>query len=113
MVYHVAGYHNVDPAIFLDMTMVDMHLYLSGKADKKRDKAEYEFRVSDTLNHLLGQYIYFAVNEANKYPKQPYSKFIETSPKDEQTNEQLAIALQAWMGVLGGEEAVHVKTDND
>ena len=113
MVYHVAGYHNVDPAIFLDMTIVEINLYTEGKTDERRERVEYEFMSNDALNHLLGHYVYFALNEPTKYPKQPFTKVEQTRQQVEQTAEQLAINLQAWMGALGGKEVVHVETNND
>jgi hypothetical protein len=37
------------------------------------EKEKERFKEKDTLNHLLGQYIYFAFNDPQKYPKKPFT----------------------------------------
>jgi predicted ribosome quality control (RQC) complex YloA/Tae2 family protein len=65
-----------------------------------QDKSEARVMEQDTLNHLLGRYIAYAVNDPKKYPKYPFLKkekndTIELMIENGTNGEELAEKLRA------------------
>lgn len=55
----------------------------------------------DSLNHLLGKYIAYAVNEPKKYPKEPFLKDISTTKKTSMSEEEMAEVIKQNSILLG------------
>ncbi|MEG0327742.1 MAG: hypothetical protein RR565_04710 [Erysipelothrix sp.] len=106
IVYETAGYYELDPAILLDMTFYEIDLYTSQLNRCRKEKAEFDTKVEDSLNYTLGQYIGFAVNDPSKYPRKPFTQTEVQPTQKDMTAEEMVISLKAWMGVMGGKEVM-------
>ncbi len=71
---------------------------------------EYQLKLTDSLNYLLGRYITWAFNDPKNYPKEPYlsrkheSKRVQT---DEEMERQARLLTMAWGG-----EIINASNDN-
>lgn len=63
------------------------------------EKEKQRVKEMDTLNHILGQYIAYAVNDPKKYPRQPFTE-IDTSlsPMTDEEMEKMARRNTIKMG---------------
>jgi len=55
-------------AMFYDMDMGDFEVFIKAYEERQEEQME----IQDALNHLLGRYIGYAVNDPKKYPKKPF-----------------------------------------
>ena len=88
------------------MTFYEIDIYLKAMNRKFVEKAEFDAKLNDRLNHMLGQYVGIAFNDPSKYPKKPFSENVVKAASTAMTPEQMVVSLKAWMGTLGGEEVV-------
>lgn len=62
------------------------------------EKTRRELRQHDMLNHLLGRYISYGVNDPKRYPKQPFLAEAKTRPMTDEEMEAAAKRMTIRMG---------------
>lgn len=65
-------------------------------------KRENRLKIQDELNHLLGQYIYIALNNPKEYPKKPFLSEEVKNTKKIQSSEEMERMARINTICLGG-----------
>lgn len=79
----------------------DLNAFVCGN----KDRVQQDMKMHDNLNHILGNYMAFAVNDPKSYPKKPLlHKSLENIQTKELTIEQQQEQWLKWLRVMGAKE---------
>lgn len=92
-----AIYMGLDLNYFWSLNVKQYSKHVRAFNKRQNDK----MKEKDALNHILGKYIAFAVNEPKKYPKNPFS-MQEKKQINVMTEEELEKQAKRNTALLGG-----------
>ena len=64
---------------------------------------EYQVKMTDSLNYILGRYVSWAFNDPAHYPKEPFLSKNQKKELKPQTDEEMERQARIYTMALGGE----------
>ncbi len=73
------------------------------KQKEKQEEIEYQTKLTDSLNYILGRYISWSFNDPNHYPSEPFLSKNQKKEIKQQTDDEMERQARIYTMALGGE----------